>query len=88
VLQDVTNLRQGNAGEPLNELMDRRVIFEVLEERGNRNPRASENPSTTDAIRVALDIGARRPINHGGMVAVWAEKETVNAELTGCGLES
>lgn len=65
VLQDVTGLRQGNAGEPLNELMDRGVFFEVLEERGNRNPRASENPSTTYAIRVALDIEARRPINHG-----------------------
>lgn len=65
VFQDVTSLRQGNAGEPLNELMDRRVFFEVLEERGNRNPRSSENPSTTNAIRVALDIGASRPINHG-----------------------
>jgi len=65
VFKDVTSLRQGNAGEPLNELMDRGVFFEVFEERGNGNPRASENPSTTYAIRVALNIGARRPINHG-----------------------
>ena len=75
MLEDVTSLRQGNAGEPLNELMDRGVFFEVLEECGNRNPRASENPSTTYAIRVALDIVARRPINHGSMVALWAARE-------------
>jgi len=61
----MTSLRQGNTGEPLNELMDRGILFEVLEERGNRDPRAPKNPCTTDAIRVALDIGARRPINHG-----------------------
>ena len=79
VLQNVTSLRQGNAGEPLNELMDRGVFFEVLEERGNRNPRASENPGTTYAIRVALDIGASRPINHGRMVALWAEREKETA---------
>ena len=63
MFQDVTSLRQGDAGKPLNELMDGGVFFEILEERGNRNPCASKNPSTTYAIRVALDIHARRPIN-------------------------
>ena len=57
VFQDVSSLQQGNAGKPFNELMDRRVFFEVLEQRSNRNPRASENPGTTDPIRVALYIG-------------------------------
>ena len=75
MFQYVTSLRQGNTGEPLNELMDRGIFFEVLEERGHRNPRASKNPSTTYAIRVALDIVARRPINHGCMVALWAATE-------------
>jgi hypothetical protein len=64
VFQNVTSLRQGDAGKPLDELMDGCVFFEVLEECGNRNPRASENPSTTYAIRVALDIKAGRPVNH------------------------
>ena len=75
MFQDVTSLRQGNAGEPLNELMDRGILFQVFEECGNRNPRASENPSTTYAIRVALDIGTGRPINHGWMVALWDARE-------------
>lgn len=64
MFQNVTSLRQGDAGKPLDELMDGCVFFEVLEECGNRNPRASENPGTTYAIRVALDIKAGRPINH------------------------
>ena len=63
-------MQQGDAGKPFNELMNGGVFFEVFKERGNRNPRASENPSTTHAIRVALDIGTRRPINHGVMVAL------------------
>ena len=64
MFQDVASLRQGDAGKPFNELMDGGVFFEVLEERGNRNSCASENPGTTYAIRVALDIEAGRPINH------------------------
>jgi hypothetical protein len=62
VLQDVTCLKQGNAREPLDELMHRSVFFEVREERGDRDPCASDNPCTTYAIRVALDIGAGRPV--------------------------
>jgi hypothetical protein len=75
VFQDVTSLRQGNAGEPLNELMDGGIFFQVFKECGNRNPRASENPSTTYAIRVALDIGTGRPINHSQIVALWEARE-------------
>jgi hypothetical protein len=64
VFQNVASLRQGDTRKPLDELMDGGVFLEVFEERGNRHPRASENPSTTYAIRVAFDIEARRPINH------------------------
>jgi hypothetical protein len=59
VFQDVTSLRYENAGEPLNELMDRGIFLQVLEKRGNGNLEALGNPSTTYAIRIALDIGAR-----------------------------
>lgn len=75
MLQGVTCLRQGNAGKPLNELMDRGIFFEIFKKSGDWNPRTAENPSTTHAIRVAFDIGARRPINHGVMVALWAYSE-------------
>ena len=65
VFEYVTSLRQGNAGKPLKELMNRSVFFKVLKKRGNRHPSATENPGTTYAIRIALDIGTGRPINHG-----------------------
>ena len=64
VFQYVARLSQRDTGKPFDELVDGGIFFQILEERGNRNPRASENPSTTYAIRVALDIGAGRPINH------------------------
>ena len=64
MFQDVAGLRQGDTGKPLDELMDGGVFFEILEERGNRNPRAAENPGATYAIRIALDIETGRPINH------------------------
>jgi hypothetical protein len=70
VFEYVTSLRQGNAGKPLKELMNGRVFFKVLKQRGNGHPCATENPSTTYAIRVALDIRTGRPINHGLMVAL------------------
>jgi hypothetical protein len=68
----MTSLRQGDTGKPLDELMDRGIFFEVLKERSNRNPCASENPGTADAFRVALDIWARRPINHEQILALWS----------------
>ena len=79
VFQDVTGLRQGNAGKPLDELVNRGIFFEILEQRGNRNPRAPKNPGTTYAIRVALNIGAGRPINHVQMVALWAREAKAGA---------
>ncbi len=79
MFQNVTGLRQGNAGKPLNELMNRGIFFEILEERGNRNPCAPENPCTTYPIRVALNIEAGRPINHAQMVALWVNQEKTAA---------
>jgi hypothetical protein len=35
----------------------------------------SKNPSTTIAIKVALDSGTGKPINHSLMVAPWASRE-------------
>jgi hypothetical protein len=76
MFQNMASLRQANAWKPLNELLNRGIFFEVLEQRGHRNPRATENPGTTDALRIALDIGARGPINHEQIVALWQPKTT------------
>lgn len=55
-----------HAWEPLDELMDGCVIFQVLEERRHRHARASEDPGAADASRVKLDGCARGPIDHEG----------------------
>lgn len=69
MLQDVANLRLRNPGEPLKKLVNGGILLEVLEQRGNRHPCATEDPGTTHAIGVALDIGTGGPIDHGAMVA-------------------
>jgi hypothetical protein len=70
VLEHNACLLKSYAGEPLNELMDRCVIFEVLEERCYRHARASKHPRTANASGVALDGSASGPVNHGEMVAL------------------
>jgi hypothetical protein len=70
VLQDVARLRKGNAREPLKKLVDCGILFKVLKQSGDRNPRATENPGTTHAISVALDVRAGRPVDHEAMVAL------------------
>lgn len=66
----MTRLGHGHSWKPFNKLMDGGIFFEILKEGSDRNPRASENPGATHALRVALDIGTRRPINHGKMLAL------------------
>jgi hypothetical protein len=70
VLEHNACLLKSYAREPLNELMDRCVIFEVLEQRRYRHARAAKDPRTTDASGVALDGSARGPVDHGEMVAL------------------
>lgn len=70
MLKNGTSLGQGNTRKPLKKFMDGSVLFEILKERGNRHPRAAENPSTADAIRIALNYRTGRPINHWQMVAL------------------
>jgi len=64
MLQYGANLFNSNAGKPLNELRYECAVFEVLEERCDRHPSAAKHPSSTHALRIALDSGACRPINH------------------------
>ena len=54
VLEHRTNLLDRHAGEPLGELVDGRAVLEILEQRGEGNARAAEQPGAADAIRVAF----------------------------------
>ncbi len=69
MFQDMACLRQGNTWEPFDELVNRGIFLKVFKERSNRNSRTTKDPGPTQALRVTLNIGARRPINHREMVA-------------------
>ena len=64
MLQYGANLLNGDAGKPLNELRYERAIFEVLEESCHRHPSAAKHPSSTHALRIAVDSRACGPVNH------------------------
>jgi hypothetical protein len=65
VLQHSAYLLESHTGEPLDELRRQCTVLEVLEEGCNWYSRASKDPRSADAVWVALDYGAGRPIDHG-----------------------
>ena len=64
MLQDSASLFDGNAREPLYELVYRGIVFEVLEERCDRHTRTTEYPRAAQDSMILFHSGARRPINH------------------------
>jgi hypothetical protein len=55
VIEDRARLRQRDAGEPLDELVHGRVVFQVIEQCGDWDPSAAEHPGPAHAAGVALD---------------------------------
>ena len=53
-----------DTGEPLKKIVDRSPIFEILEERLDRNPSACEGPLPADPARFALHRIAGIPLKH------------------------
>ncbi len=58
-------LLTGNAGEPLQKIVQPRAVFEVLEERLHRHPRARKHPSTAYLAGHLLNPRAFMPVHHG-----------------------
>ena len=54
MLQHGPDLRQCHPRKPLEELMNGYVVLEILEERSDRYPRATEHPGPAVPIRVLL----------------------------------
>lgn len=65
MLKHGSNLLDRDAGKPLNEPRNKCTVFEVLEERGNRNSSAAKHPSTTHDLGIAFSCRTRGPIDHG-----------------------
>jgi hypothetical protein len=68
VLEDRPSLIEGDTRKPGDDFMQLGAILEVLEEGGDRHASASKDPGPTDALRIALDDGACRPVDHGSMI--------------------
>jgi hypothetical protein len=64
VFKDNAGLLKRHAREPLDELVNGSVVFEVLEERSHWYARASKHPGSAHAGGVALNGRARGPVDH------------------------
>ena len=64
VLEHGAGLIDSHAGKPIDKLVYRGVVFEVLEQRGDGHPRTPEDSCAAHAIGITFDRGARGPINH------------------------
>ena len=62
-------LLRSDARKPIDELVQRRIVFKVLEERRNRHARTCEHPSAAHAAGVTLNYRASGPVDHANMVA-------------------
>ena len=63
VLQYGARLLQRDPWEPLKKLVDRSIVFKVLEQCRDGHASASKDPGATHPRGVALDSGARGPID-------------------------
>ena len=68
VLKYRAHLRERDTWKPGNKVRDLGPVFEILEQRGHGNTSAAKNPRATNALRVALNGRAGRPINHAVIV--------------------
>jgi hypothetical protein len=58
------NLFPSYTGEPLEEVINTGAIFEICEKSLDGNPRADEDPGSTDFVRDPFNRGACAPIKH------------------------
>lgn len=64
MFEDRFRLLAGDAGEPVEEVVQPGAGLEVLEERLDGHAGAAEDPDATDQVRGAFDSAALRPVQH------------------------
>ena len=55
MFKNSSRLINGHPRKPFNEVMQRRIVFEVFKKRRNWNARAAKDPCATHARNVSLD---------------------------------
>lgn len=71
VFEDGPDLIGADARKPFHELRYGCTVFEILEQRGNRNARTAKYPSIAADVCLMLDTRARRPIDHDLLRLHW-----------------
>ena len=69
MIELASGLFWGDALEPIEELVERRIVFEVLKESRHQHTTAAKHPGAARQSREAHDGRAREPINRLMMVA-------------------
>jgi hypothetical protein len=70
MLKNGTRLRKTYAGEPFNELVDRRTVFQILKECRYGYSRATKKPRAAIALSIVLNGITGRPINHAESISL------------------
>ena len=70
MLKNGPRLRETDAGEPFNELVDWRTVFKILKECRYGYPRTTKKPGAAAALSIVLNSITSRPINHDESIAL------------------
>jgi hypothetical protein len=70
VREDGDGLLLGDAGKPLEKLIDRGPSFQVFEQRLHRGARSAKNPRAAHFAFDALDFRTIAPIQHAYMICL------------------
>jgi hypothetical protein len=64
VTQHSFNLFASYTGKPFEKVIDTSAVFEICEQRLDRNPSAYKNPRSADLLRRPFDRRASAPVKH------------------------
>ena len=70
MLQDRARLIHRDAGKPLDEIAQRRVVFKILKQGRNGHSRAAKHPCAAHAFGISFYSWAGGPLDHPEMVAL------------------
>ena len=70
MLKNSPRLRKTDAGEPFDELVDRRTVFKILKECRYGYARATKKPGAAVALSIVFNSITGRPVNHDESIAL------------------
>jgi hypothetical protein len=68
MLENKPGLFLRDAGKPGEKIRQLRSVFQILEQGSDRNARVAKHPGAAEALRMPLDGGTGRPVDHDEML--------------------